>query len=342
VDRALSSEAVDAVKPVRKIGLGLVGCGRISWAHLDAAVALSDEVALVAVADRHRDRAEVRAREFGARKAYESLGGLLHDAEVEAVVVALPHDEHCAAVLACLRSGKHVLVEKPIANTCEEADEMIQEAAVQDRTLMVGHCRRFYRAVETAKERLTEIGEIVSITHFLGVNMPAPPAGWWRSADRAGGLVVGLLGPHMIDTILWMVEKRPLRVFAETARARMDWEGEDEASITIGFEGGAIGSGHVSFGTSPPRNYRTIVGRKGTMHLVDDTNLWIGDELAVGEQYPHYLEGGDNFRAQLAEFIGAIRERRTPRVSGAEARTVVAVLEAARRSAREHIVVWLK
>ena len=139
-------------------------------------------------------------------------------------------------------------------------------------------------------------------------------------------------GPHVVDTIVWLMGKAPTRVQATAARHNPGWEGEDEAALLLDFPDGGIGVGHLSFNAKPGYNERGIVAAGGTMRMTDDTKLAVNGQTVVDETYGPYLQGGPNFDAQTREFLTAIREGRQPQASAAEIRIVVEVLEAARRS----------
>lgn len=326
-----------------RLGVALIGPGRIAPAHLVAIRAAGDIAELVAVAGlpEEEERTRSLAQEFGARKALVGLDSVLEDPDIDAVVLTVPNHLHSQLALLAMEAGKHVLVEKPLANTLADADDMISASKRCGRILMVGQCRRFFRGVREARERIAEIGHPVNIIHILGVHWDEVQTAWWRSAATTGGLVLGLNGPHVIDTILWLIGERPTSVYARTARFKPVWEGEDEATFTLSFPSGSMASGHLSFNMKPEVNERWIVGPLGTMRLSNDRNLWVNDQQVVQEDFRTYLEGDSGFVNQFREFGTSILEGRQPVASAEEVRPVIEVLEAARLSAREQSVVEL-
>jgi predicted dehydrogenase len=260
---------------------------------------------------------------------------VLADQEIDAVVLTVPNHLHCPIAIKALRAGKHVLIEKPLANTTEEADEMIREAEIAKRTLMVAQCRRFFPGAQEARKRLPELGRPLDIVHILGVDVTDAQTEWWRSANNTGGLVLGLNGPHAVDTILWFMGESPVRVYAQTSRLKGDrWEGEDQATVVMTFADGSTATGHLSFNMRPGVNERWVMGPRGTMRLADDRTLWIsGHKVKEGVLTP-YIEGDESFDNQFKEFACAIRENRIPNPSATEVRPVIRVLQAALESAR--------
>jgi predicted dehydrogenase len=301
---------------------------------------MPDETELVAVVSHRQQVAEEVAERFGARRYYVDFGAALTDPEVQAVVICTPNRFHAEDSIRAANAGKHVLVEKIMANTVAEADAMIQAANRNGVVLMVAQCRRFREAVMTAKHSMAEIGIPINIIHFMGALFAHPPTEWWKDDDM-GDLVLDMYGPHVVDTILWLMERKPIRVYAEAYQNNPNWSGCDEATVVLGFEAGAIATGHMSFNTQPGLNERFIIGSRGTMRIANDRDLWVNGDLRVTEEIPHYLQGGPDFSRQMREFVEAVANNREPIASGGEVREVVRVLEAARSSARRHEVITL-
>ncbi len=320
---------------MEKLRVGIVGLGRIAPAHIRAVKACAEVAELRAVVSRRREPAHAVARQHGVAQVYGDLDEALAAGVLDAVVLCSPNHLHAPQAIAAAAAGCHILVEKPLANTVAEADTMIRAASQHRVVLMVAQCRRFTKAALQAKERLAEIGPALSIVHTLAVRFPGALTEWWPSAEKTGGLVLGLNGPHVADTILWLMDRRPTRVQATAARHNGRWEGEDEAALLLDFPDGGIGIGHLSFNAAPGFNERFIVTARGTMRMTDDTRLVVNGQVTVDETYGPYLEGGPNFDAQMREFLTAIRDGRTPLAPAAEVRTCVEVLEAARRAIRE-------
>jgi predicted dehydrogenase len=322
---------------MKKLRTAVVGPGRIAIAHLTAVKNNPDVAELAAVVGlpEEAERTAALTRRFGAKRASNSLDEVLADKDIDAVVLTLPNQLHRPVAVKALKAGKHVLVEKPLSNTVEEADDMIREANAAKRTLMVAQCRRFFPGAQEAKRRMADLGRPLDIIHFLGVNVEAPQVPWWRSASDTGGLVLGLNGPHVIDTILWLMGSTPIRVYAQNGRLKADkWEGEDQATVVMTFADGSTATGHLSFNMRPDTNERWMIGPKGSMHLVHDRTLWAeGKKLVEGKLTP-YIEGDEAFDNQFKEFATAIRDNRVPLCSAEEVRPVVRVLRAAHESAK--------
>ncbi|MBC7189383.1 Gfo/Idh/MocA family oxidoreductase [Candidatus Aerophobetes bacterium] len=326
-----------------KIGLGVIGCGRIAQAHLEGINCLKDEAVLVGVADIDKEKAKKAKENFGAKIFYTDYRELLKNQEVEAVIITLPHHLHCQSTIEAARAGKHILVEKPMALNLKEADKMIEEAEKNGVILMVGQSRRFSDPVLEAYKRVEEIGEIFRIVINFLVYFPEPPTPWWKSYREAGGLIVPLQGSHSIDFVLWFLKQLPESVYATGFSKNPSWEGEDEADIIMNFTGMKVASIHLSLNISPPIHEIIVAGTKGTMRIYEyptgkpfgfANRLEInGKKIMEKEQIP------TNYTLQLKEFLTAIREKRTPLASGKEIRNVVKVMDAVNSSIKTGKVV---
>lgn len=319
-----------------ELRVALVGPGRIATAHLEAIAAAADLATLVSVAGlpHERARTEELATRYGAERADHDAAAVLDADDIDAVVLTVPNHVHATLAAPLLASGKHLLVEKPLATSVADIDLMIDAAERHDRILMAAQCRRFFRGAQVAKERLAELGGPVSLVHLLGVYADGLATDWWRSAADVGGLALGLNGPHVVDTMLWLVGAPPTRVYARTRRLREHWEGEDEAVVVVDFADGSLGTGYLSLNARQPFNDRWIHGPAGSMRLADDRNLWIGGEPVVQEEVRPYLHGDPSFERQFREFADAVITKREPQASAREVRPVTAVLEAALASQR--------
>lgn len=337
----------------KRARLAIIGCGRVACSHLSAIKELSHVTELVATVSRTKEHAQKAAKEFGAKRYYTSLEEMCGDPEIDAVIICLPHYLHASACVRAAQSGKHILVEKPMANTVKEAKKMIDAASRNRVILMVGQSRRFYDAVLESKERFNrgEIGDLIDVNAILFGYMDKPPTSWWTSEEKTGGLIIPLWGSHIIDYILWLSGKIPKRVYVEAYSHNPNWEGEDEASILMGFEDGTIASVVMSWNARlvemsklkgegkilpTPEYNRYIIGTKGTMQLRGETELFLnGKKLVSGEQKP------SNFHLQMREFVTSILEEREPLASGEEVLKVMQVMGASRISVKEHRMIEL-
>ena len=134
-----------------KIKVGVIGCGAIAQRRHITEYADNSQVEIVAVCDINEERVNEVAEQYNA-KAYTNYEELLNDADIDAISVCLPNYLHAEVSIAALNKGKHVLCEKPMATSKEEAEAMIQAAEASGKKLMIGHNQRFVPSHEKARE----------------------------------------------------------------------------------------------------------------------------------------------------------------------------------------------
>ncbi|HOV37874.1 MAG TPA: Gfo/Idh/MocA family oxidoreductase [Spirochaetales bacterium] len=320
----------------QKIRLGIVGTGRIAQAHLSAIQEKAELTELVAVCDSDRSKAEKSASIYGAHTIYTDYRELARDPEIDAVIICLPHHLHHSAAVSLVRGGKHVLVEKPMAMSVREADDMIAVAEKEGVTLMVGQSRRYTRAIALVRKKLIEISPLFRIDISFLVNFPSPKTDWWADPKKAGPLVIPLQGSHSIDTILWLFGEIPCTVYARSTLFNRAFKSADEADIVMGFPDGKIASVQLSLNTNPYVHETLLAGGKGTIRIYEQPTeriygfrnrvLFNGETIFDDEELP------TPYTNQLVEFITSLQEKREPLTSGRHVRATMQVLEAACRS----------
>ncbi|MCX5993028.1 MAG: Gfo/Idh/MocA family oxidoreductase [Chloroflexi bacterium] len=186
---------------MKRLGVGIVGCGRISDLHELGYRGRPDAV-IVAVCDVNRELAEQKAAAWGAQKIYTDYRHLLEDSSVDLVELLLPHHLHADMTVEACRAGKHVSVQKPMATTVSDADRMIKAAAENNVILRIYETFVFYPPAVQAKKMLLagEIGEPQMLR--MHVSTGATECGWevpmdawiWRfNEEQCGG------GPMVFD-----------------------------------------------------------------------------------------------------------------------------------------------
>src|SRR5690606_22434206 len=182
-----------------------------------------DKAELAAVVDENASLAEATAGRYGV-PFHTSLAAALRDDSVEALVICLPHHLHEGITVEAVRAGRHVLVEKVMARTPEEARRMIGAAEESATALMVAQSRRYISHLREARQMLPKIGRLQGLLYVFAANFDAstaPP--WWRSKEATGGLVYPMMGSHSIDFSLWLNEgAKPVSVFAKGTDSNPD------------------------------------------------------------------------------------------------------------------------
>jgi len=311
-------------------GLVVVGCGGIAQRHAAAARRL--RVPLV-FASRDEDRARRYARTFGGVAAYGSYAAALADPRAAGAIICTPHDRHVADARAAFAAGKHVLLEKPLARTLDEADEIIAEAAVAGRVLMVAEQFHFMPAFRRVKAVL-DAGHVGALRelHLIARGFGAR-GGWRSSAEAVGGgcLIDG--GIHYVHNLRrWGGEVR--RVMAlRPPQTITTMEGEDAIGVLAEMDGGVLGLLSNSLGAPglPRVQWSTVTGTRGSC-FADNRGRFV---LVRGERRPRlslFRRDVRGYEAMLAAFRDAMARGTAVEMGAAEGRADLAVVLAAYRS----------
>ncbi|MBU5672923.1 Gfo/Idh/MocA family protein [Paenibacillus brevis] len=194
----------------KKLKVAIVGCGGIANnKHLPALVKL-EEVELVAFCDIVEERAEKAAKEFGTAdaKVYTDFRKLLSETDVEVVHVCTPNDSHAEITVASLESGRHVMCEKPMAKTAEQARQMLDAAKRTGKKLSIAYQNRF-RSDSLYLKQLCEQGELGDIYYgkALALRRRAVPTwGVFLDEEKQGGGPLIDIGTHALDLTLWLMD----------------------------------------------------------------------------------------------------------------------------------------
>jgi predicted dehydrogenase len=297
--------------------IGVVGVGVMGSNHARVLSEMSN-VRLVGIADPDRKQRDFVARTLGC-DAFGDLDSLLK-CGLDAITIAAPTHLHHELALECISRGIHLLVEKPIAPTVEEGRAIVAAARRAGVTLMVGHVERFNPAVESIKRAIKD-EDILSIA-ITRVG-PFPP----RMSNV--GVVIDL-AVHDIDLIRWFTDSEIVEIQPQLSSAIA--EREDIALLQFRTASGVLA--HINTNWLTPFKARTI-------HVATRDKYLIGDLLTLqvtecfgfqpdGSYSMRHLSVGyaEPLRSELLAFVNAIRNRRTPAVTGEEG---VASLEVAIR-----------
>ncbi len=242
------------------IKLALIGCGGISGAHTERFTALSDRMKVVATVDTDEELARDAAKRISAPKFTTDFREVLPD--VDAVLLALPHHLHHSIGLECLAAGKHVLMEKPLANSEAECLDLIRAAEENNATLMVAYCMRFHPLVEQMQQIIAEktYGEAFHVAIWTEQFTKFNAGHWALKKSTLGGGQFFSHGCHYIDLLLWFLGE-PVRGTHLGTRLGTEWmEGEGTSNVSIEFQSGALG---YHMGTWGARGTRL----KNSMHV---------------------------------------------------------------------------
>jgi predicted dehydrogenase len=312
----------------------VVGCGNAArQIHLPALRAAGADVTVFT--SRSRASAESLRDEWGHGTVAERWEDAIESDNIDAVVIAVPNSLHHDIAIAAANAGKHVLVDKPMACTTEDADEMIAAAEANRVVLVPFHNTRFV-APFVAAQRFVADGRLGAVTGFraafghAGPQEWAPQADWFFDSTRSGGGCLIDLGVHVIDLVRAVTGDDIVAVAALLNGCRGDVEAD--AQLLARLRGGAIGTIHASWSSQSGADHQlTVIGSAGTLHLDSRTPLTFIDPHGDRER----ISPPDTTSSPLTELLAAIAGERSPSVTAADGRAAVAVVQAAYRSAAQ-------
>ena len=267
------------------LGVGLVGCGRAgAELHLPAIKSVPN-ANVVALCDVDRTNLESLAKSFEVGAIYEDYRLLLEDPEVDFVAICVPLAHREGMILDAIESRKHLLIEKPLADSSTAARAIQQTVASFGGKVAVGHNLRCHRLAELAREWYQQgrIGDIELVSTIWSTDLgTAGDLPTWRRSLSTGGGVLLEMGIHHFDLVEWILDQSIEEVWC---RQQSHLSEVSAAVVTASVEGGGL----VNFAFSQesvPRNLIEIVGTEGRIELdlyrFDGLNLYRGAETGGG------------------------------------------------------------
>lgn len=314
--------------------------GIISFAHMHAfsyaeCVRRIPGAELVYVSDEDADRGRQAAQRFGA--TYVSDYETLVKSDVDAVIVCTENVKHKDAVIASAQAGKHVLCEKPIATTMEDAQAMIDVCGQYGVKLQIAFPARFNQPVRRVKE-MVDNGDLGRILCMRGTNRGQNPEGWFVEHALSGGGAVLDHTVHILDLMRWITKSEVREVYAEVDTRFYDIPVDDCGLLMLEFENGIFASHDPSW--SYRRSYPTwgditleIVGTNGVTNM--DGLAQHLDVFSDKEGKLRHEGWGDNSDYELvSDFVRSVRDDMPASVTGEDGLRAMQVALAAYESAR--------
>jgi len=336
--------------------VAVIGCGRISYKGIEAIINNKETLQLVATCDPIEEKAIAKKNEY-----IEKLGKdekvsihmdykeMLEKEDVDIVYIATESGYHPEIAINCMNKGKHVIVEKPMALSIKDADEMIACAKKNNVKLCVSHQNRFNAAIQKLRKEIeaNRFGKMVNGTarilwnRNMGYYEQAP----WRGTYELDGGTLMNQCIHNIDLLQWMMCSEVDTVYAQCDTFLRDIEAEDFGAIVIRFKNGAVGIIEGSACVYPKNLEETlsIFGEKAAVCIgglaVNKIETWRveGSEeseeevLAAQEADPDNVYGFGH-TLLFKDVVDSIIENREPLVSGEEAKKPLEIILAAYKS----------
>ncbi len=305
-----------------KTRVAVIGLGNMGKHHARN-YALIDNIELVAVCDLNHELADATAKKFDC-KAYYDYTEMLQKESLQAVSIAVPTSFHKEVALVCIEKNIDVLIEKPIAGTIKDAEEIIAKAKEKNVLLQIGHIERFNPAVQKLKEVIRD-GKLGEVSSIIARRVGAVPV-----QVRDANVIIDL-AVHDIDIINYLYESLPETVLGNIGKAMIE-KREDYAEIFLKY---GKRSGFIQVNWITPIKIRnlSVTGSKGYAEL-----NYITQELVVYEsnytkemidEYGDYVikfgipnktqvgvEAVEPLFLELQDFVRCVNTRQTPLVTG--------------------------
>jgi len=314
-----------------KVKWGIIGAS--GWADhtFGPAIARARGAELVAALSSHKQRAHDFAKRHGCARAYGALSRFAADPDIDAVWVASSTHLHFRHTLACLKAGKHVLCEKPMALSVAQCEAMIAAAQKSGRLLSTGFQMR-HLAQHAEAARLVSrgaIGKVALARARFFFPYPKPPAPWRQSKRQSGGWAIGDLGVHLLD-LLRSCLGEALAVEATLTSPKFGFETEDLAVLHLQYRNGAVGVVECSTGVADAAPCLEIYGTQGSIAGALFGELALTD--AKGRKRVLKTDPRNPYVTQVEDFCRALAGAKL-RVSARDGLEAVRLLAAARKSA---------
>ena len=313
--------------------------GMMSFAHMHAysyahSIVSRLDTELVGIADHDLNRAGNMAKTFETR-TFESYESLLAHPGLEAVVIASENVKHRELAEMAARAGKHILCEKPLATSIEDAEAMIEVCKTAGVQLMTAFPCRYSPVVQRMKS-VVDSGEAGKILAFRGTNRGRNPGGWFIDKTLSGGGAMMDHTVHVTDLMRWILQDEVKEVYAEISNGISHEAFDDVAFLSMSFVKGAFGTLDASW--SRPKSYPTwgdvtidLITEKGTLTMdMFSQNLVLYSDISNSVSWQNW--GGNIDDGLVGAFASAILGEKQVPITGEDGLRAAEVALAAYKS----------
>ncbi|MFC4454448.1 Gfo/Idh/MocA family oxidoreductase [Deinococcus sonorensis] len=340
----MTKEIRTILPPEERVGYAVIGLGELTTEELLPAFRLSGRSRLAAIVSGDRDEALQKARQHGLSDAdvysYEQFEELRGREDVQAVFIVLPNSLHREYAERAARIGKHVLCEKPLSDTPENAEAMVRACREAGVRLMTAYRIQYTPHHQLARE-LIERGELgrVKLINSVNTQVEANDGQWRLKRELAGGGSLPDVGLYCLNTARFLTGEEPYEVFAYTHSTPGDprfKEVEESVSFILRFPSGIIANCLTSYGAAQHRAL-TVYGEDANLSLdpaFTYTNLRVV-QASPEAATEHLVREVDQFALELDHFSMCVQEDLTPYTPGEEGLQDQRILAALYQSAEQ-------
>lgn len=350
-------------KDMKKIRFGVIGAGGIADRRTIPGLLKSEKAKLIAVMGPNAERTEAIRAKYNARFAYTSEEDLLKNPEIDAVYIASPVNMHLSQAKLAADYGKHILLEKPLALTAEDAQELLEYCEARKVRVAAGFMMRFGTCINAMKDayRSGKIGKLVSAYAQFTCWYPDIKGSWRQQKSLGGGGALMDMGVHMIDLIHYVTGSRTCQVAAMHDTLAFSYEVEDSSNVMLRLENGALCTVQSNFSIpDEAAKWRfELFGTKGRLmgseiigqvDAGDVEALFLEENSAYDAQQDgnkpasvQHLTGefGDLYQRQIDSFCDSLLNHKPLEVDAREGLFAQRVVQAAYQSNDENRIIFL-
>ena len=225
-----------------KIRWGIIGCGGIADRRTLPGMMLSDKVEIVAVMDPNEEVAQMCKEKYGAKYAFTNFEDVLALSEVETVYIASPVFFHKEQAIKAAKAKKHILLEKPVALSVLDAEEIKSACQENNVKISIGFLMRFHGYHQKIKEIISEgkIGNIVSMRGQFTCWYPDMEGAWRQQKELSGGGALMDMGIHVIDLLHYITGLKTVEVAAFNQTQTFNYKVDDSSNLIMKMNNGSV------------------------------------------------------------------------------------------------------
>lgn len=348
---------------MNKVRFGIIGAGGIADRRTIPGLLKCDKAELVAVMGPNAERTEHLRTKYNAKYAYTSEKELLKNPEIDVVYIASPVNMHLSQAKLAADYGKHILLEKPLALTAEEAQELLDYCDARNVRVAAGFMMRYGTCINAMKQAYEsgKIGKLISVYAHFTCWYPTIPGSWRQKKALGGGGALMDMGVHMIDLIHYVTGSKTCQVAAMHDTLAFTYEVEDSSNVLLRLENGALCTVQSNFsipdeaakwrfelfGTKGRLMGSEIIGQVdgGSVEAlyVEDAGGYDAQQDGIKEANVQQLSGefGDLYQRQIDSFCTSILNNTPFKADAREGLFAQQVVQAAYRSNDENSIISL-
>jgi predicted dehydrogenase len=342
--------------PAKRVGYAIVGLGHLALTDVMPAFANSKYSKPVALVSGDAHKAKVVAEQYGINPMniydYNTFDRIADNKEIEAVYIILPNSMHHEFTIRAAKAGKHVLCEKPMANSAKECEEMIDACKKANRKLMIAYRIQYEPNNALIRDWVQQkkYGNVKLMELFNGQNI-GDPSQWRLKKSLAGGGSLPDVGIYCLNTARYLLGEEPDAVsgFIHTTPGDIRFkEVEESVMFQLHFPSGVIANCGTTYGAHMTRRYR-LFADAGAWFGMDPAFSYKGIRIELSQsigkieskQYPA-IEEKDQFALEIDHFSECVRNDKKPFTPGEEGLQDQRIIDAIYQAAKEGKVVSLK